>query len=168
MSNTLMPTPLTRSAFASFGDVIEIAGAEVRSINAGTTRRFHNLATLDTDEAGGRPLLSIFHGQPFRFPMQITMLERHPLGSQAFVPMNGCAFLVIVARDENGTPAAPAAFVARGGQGVNYARNTWHHPLLSLSGQGEFIVIDREGAGQNLEEFFLPNPLTVLEPAWSW
>lgn len=146
--------PLTKSAFSPFGDVIETEGAELRLINNGSTQRFHDLMNIDVLSEGGKPIVSIFRGQPFALPVSIMMVERHPLGSQAFIPMGRFPFLVVVAADENGAPEAPRAFLAKDGQGVNYARNTWHHPLLSLENICDFVVIDRSGPGENLQEHF--------------
>jgi ureidoglycolate lyase len=148
--------PLTKAAFKSFGDVIETEGAELRIINGGSTERYHDLMAIDVLPEGGHPIVSIFRGQPFVFPVAIKMVERHPLGSQAFVPMGKFPFLLVVAEDNNGTPEAPRAFLATGGQGVNYGRNVWHHPLLSLETVCDFLVIDRSGPGTNLQEFFYP------------
>lgn len=147
--------PLTIEAFEPFGQVIEPDNAEeIRLINGGTTTRFHDLAKVDVGTKGGRPLINIFRGKPFSLPVEIAMMERHPLGSQAFVPLHDRPFLIVVARDEDGRPGRPQAFVAEGGQGVNYARNTWHHPLVSLDVMSDFLVIDRGGDGDNLEEAF--------------
>ena len=153
--------PLTKAAFAPFGDVIEIAGAEERPINNGTTMRYHDLAHVAVDAEGGRPLISIFRGQPFALPVEIRMVERHPLGSQAFFPLSGRPWLVVVAGDEGGRPGAPVAFLASGAQGVNYAPGTWHHPLLSLETVCDFLIVDRGGPGSNLEEFFYPEPFSL-------
>lgn len=146
--------PLTRAAFKPFGEVIETLGSEMRLINGGSTERFHDLMTVDAAHEGGKPIVSIFRGQPFALPISIKMVERHPLGSQAFIPMGKFPFLVVVAEDADGTPKAPRAFFATGGQGVNYGRNVWHHPLLSLSLVCDFVVIDRAGPGNNLQEYF--------------
>lgn len=140
--------PLTAEAFAPFGDVIEAAASRRHHpVNAGLALRFHDLATLDTGRDGGRPMVSIFRAQALAQPLRLRLVERHLLGSQAFVPMAGQRFLVVVA------PAGPAprredlrAFVTSPGQGVNYAAGTWHHPLLSLDG-GDYLVIDRGGPG---------------------
>lgn len=148
--------PLTKAAFGPFGDVIETAGAERRIINGGTTERFHDLMNIDVSQEGGKPIVSIFRGQPFSFPVSIRMVERHPLGSQAFVPMGKFPFLLVVAEDAGGTPKAPRAFLAADGQGVNYGRNVWHHPLLALGEASSFVVIDRSGPGENLQEHFYP------------
>ncbi len=151
----LHPVPLTRRAFAAFGDVIEARGGESYPINEGTTERFHDLAEVDVLQADGRPLINIFRGQPRAFPCQITMMERHPLASQAFIPLDKRPYLVVVAA----TPSRPGvddlhAFIAGGDQGVNYHRGIWHHPLLTLDQVSDFLVIDRGGAGENLEEIW--------------
>lgn len=153
MVHMLVPTPLSAEAFAPFGDVIETKGAEILSINEGTTQRFHDLAAVETGD-GGHTLISIFRGQPRAQPIAIKMMENHPLGSQAFVPMTPASYLVVVA------PAGPApgtddlaAFSAAGDQGVNYRAGVWHHPLLVLKADHDFVVIDRGGAGNNLEEY---------------
>ncbi|HSM41626.1 MAG TPA: ureidoglycolate lyase [Afifellaceae bacterium] len=150
---TLKARPLTREAFRPFGDVIETAGAHHYPINNGTTERYHDLAKVDVGSGDGRPLISIFVGQPFTPPVAISMMERHPLGSQAFMPLDNRPSLVAVAPDgPGGRPGEPLVFLAAGGQGVNYARGTWHHPLIALEAESRFLVIDRGGEGQNLEE----------------
>lgn len=150
---------LTREAFAAFGDVIEPASAaQTYAINTGTTTRFHDLARIDTDRDGGRPVLSLFRAQPRELPFAITQLERHPLGSQAFVPLSQRPYLVVVAEDPAGTPRA---FLASNGQGVNYRAGTWHHPLLALDEVSDFLVIDRAGPGNNCDEVDLATTFTV-------
>lgn len=152
----LVPRPLERAAFAPFGEVIEASDA-VRhfTINAGNTERYHDLATIEPG-ADGRAIVSIFRGQPRPLPFAVTMMERHPLGSQAFVPLSGRPWLVVVA------PAGPPpkvedlrVFLARGDQGVNYAPGVWHHPLLALGEVSDFLVIDRSGPGANCDEVAL-------------
>ncbi|HMQ57200.1 MAG TPA: ureidoglycolate lyase [Rhizobiaceae bacterium] len=145
---------LERLAFAPFGDVIATDGAERRLINNGTTERFHDLARIDVASARGSALINIFRGQPFQPPIDIVMMERHPLGSQAFYPVNGWPFLIVVAEDRGGAPGRPRAFLSQGYAGVNYGRNVWHHPLISLVAASDFIVVDRGGPGNNLEEHF--------------
>jgi ureidoglycolate lyase len=157
----LRPVPLTRAAFAPFGDVIELEGAQHFPINEGSTERFHDLAKVDTDANGGRPLVNLFRAQARPLPVQLTVMERHPLGSQAFIPLAPRPYLVVVAPDLGGRPGALQAFVTRGWQGVNYARNVWHHPLLALHEDSDFIVVDRGGEGCNLEEWPLPTPVNV-------
>ncbi|MNL70724.1 Ureidoglycolate lyase [compost metagenome] len=92
------------------------------------------------------------------------MMERHPLGSQSFSPLSGRPFLVAVSPDEGGRPGRPLVFLARGDQGVNYGRNVWHHPLMAIGAVSDFLVVDRDGPGNNLEEFFFETPFTILEP----
>lgn len=163
MTTALRPEPLTAAAFAPFGRVIEADPATARSINAGTTTRFHALATADPGP-DGVAVISIFRGLPRARPIALALLERHPLGSQAFVPMQPHPWLVVVA--ERPEPGALRAFLARGDQGVQYARGVWHHPLLVLATSQDFVVVDREGPGANLEEVALPDHAAqVVAPA---
>lgn len=163
MIEVLDVEPLTKAAFAPFGDVIEVEGAERRLINNGTTERFHDLAKVEASGTNGRVLINIFRGQSFSLPVDIVMLERHPFGSQAFVPLNGRPFLVVVAEDDNGKPAKPRAFLANGDQGVNYWRNVWHHPLVALEQTSDFLIVDRAGDENNLEEYFLTDVTYRIE-----
>ncbi len=160
---TLAVEPLTKEAFRPFGTVIEIEGAERRLINAGTTERFHALATTDVEAQGGRTILSLFRGQPRSFPYRVAMMERHPLGSQAFYPLAGRPWLVVVAEDDDGRPAPPRVFRATGRQGVQYARNVWHHPLVAVAAASDFLVADREGPGDNLEEVDYPEAFVIAD-----
>ncbi len=152
----LVPEPLTRTAFAPFGEVIEAGAGERRVINAGHAVRWHDLARVDVAADGGASIVSVFEALPRPSPVAITMMERHPLGSQAFVPMEDLDWFIVVA--EAGAALAPAtlrAFRASGRQGVNYGRNVWHHPLLVAAPQ-RFLVVDRDGPGDNLVEAVLP------------
>jgi ureidoglycolate lyase len=157
--------PLTRAAFAPFGDVIELEGARQLPINLGTTLRFHDLARIDVADGGGRPLVNLFRGQPRTLPFEVTMLERHPLGSQAFVPLTQKAYLVVVAPAGPLVPEAVRAFATRGWQGVNYAKGVWHHPLIALDEVSDFIVVDRGGEGPNCDEEDLPESLWLTAEA---
>jgi ureidoglycolate lyase len=143
----LTAAPLTGETFAPFGQVIECAGHADYEINGGTSRRFSDLAQLETD-AAGRLALSIFRAHARQAPYLLTAFERHPLGSQAFMPLNGQAFLIVVA--ETPTPDALRAFISDGRQGINFQRGVWHHPLLALTA-GDFLVADRLGPGENCE-----------------
>lgn len=156
--------PLTREAFASFGEVIEVGAGEMRLINGGTTERHHALVAPEVAGEGARVVLNIFRGQPRSFPYAVDMMERHPLGSQSFSPLSGRPFLVVVSADEGGRPGKPFVFMARGDQGVNYRRNVWHHPLMVLGAVSDFLVADRDGTGNNLEEFFFDTPWMISEP----
>lgn len=151
---------LTADAFAPFGDVLDCAGTPDKIINQGLCGRFHDRAQLDFG-AEGRAGISLFHAELRSLPLTLDMVERHPEGSQAFLPLSADPFLVIVAADNNGTPGAPLAFRTAPGQGVNYHRNTWHGVLTPLSGNGIFAVIDRIGDTANLEEFWFQTPHMV-------
>jgi ureidoglycolate lyase len=153
--------PLSRDAFAPFGQVIEIADAHHYPINGGMTERYHDLAKIELGGPDPRPLLSIFRGQPYALPLTLKMVERHPLGSQAFYPLSPRPFLVIVALDRHGTPETPRAFLTAPGQGVNIAMNTWHGVLTPLDAEADFLVVDRGGPGSNLEEHVFAEPFTV-------
>ena len=158
---TLTPAPLTQAAFAPFGEVIEVAGDAIE-INQGTTERYHDLASVDVSDDGGRPLINIFRGVATALPFEVRMLERHPLGSQAFVPMARAAFLVVVAAPGDAvSPDQVRAFLAAPGQGVNYAKGTWHHPLLALGQTTDFVVVDRGGPGHNVEEVHFDEALVI-------
>ncbi len=143
---------LTRENFAPFGDVIELEGARHYPINLGTTERYHDLARVDVQDQGGRTLINVFRGQPRALPFEVTMMERHPLGSQAFIPLHDRPYLVVVAPAGELDPEGLRAFVTRGWQGVNFAKGVWHHPLIACGALSDFIVVDRGGEGVNLDE----------------
>jgi ureidoglycolate lyase len=164
LTHSLQIHPLTKVAFAPFGDVIEADSASMRLINGGTTERFHALAAAEAFGDGARVIINLFRGQPRAFPYEINMMERHPLGSQSFSPLLGTPFLVVVSADEDGRPGRPQVFLARGDQGVNYRRNVWHHPLMSLGMPSDFLVVDRDGLGNNLEEFYFDQPYIIGKP----
>lgn len=155
--------PLTRAAFAPFGQVIETEGAQHYPINAGMTERYHDLARIELGGVHARPLISIFSGQPYTLPLALQLVERHPLGSQAFYPLADAAWLVIVAPDAGGKPDTPRAFRPAPGQGVNIAMNTWHGVLCPLQRPAEFLVVDRGGDGNNLEEYFYDAPFEIVQ-----
>jgi len=144
---------LTAAAFAPFGQVIECAGHAGYAINEGSSQRFSDLAQLEAD-AEGRLALSIFRADARQAPYELHCLEAHPLGSQAFVPLNGQAFLIVVSptRPDLSQPDHHAlrVFISNGRQGINFHRGTWHHPLLALT-PGDFLVADRLGPGNNCE-----------------
>jgi len=157
MSRALIPRALTGEAFAPYGEVIDVAAArEAIPINYGATTRFHDLATVDVAEGGGATCVSIFRSAPLPRPIEIKLMERHPLGSQAFVPLSGRPYLVVVAPPGELDPDRIEAFLAQPHQGVNYAKGTWHHYSLALDGESDFVVIDRQGPGNNLDEVELP------------
>lgn len=162
---SILVEPLSRAAFAGFGQVIETEGAQHFPINAGMTERFHDLARVELAGENARPLISIFRGQPYVLPLALTLMERHPLGSQAFVSLSERPFLVIVAADNAGTPGRPRAFITRPGQGVNIAMNTWHGVLTPLEAPSDFLVVDLGGDRNNLDEYRFLQPYHVELPS---
>ncbi|MDK1387272.1 ureidoglycolate lyase [Sinorhizobium sp. 8-89] len=164
MARLLSIEPLTKQTFAPFGSVIEADPASMRYINGGNTERFHALARAEVTGEGAGVIINIFRGQPRAFPYAVTMMERHPLGSQSFSPLDDRPWLAVVAEDEGGRPGRPRVFLASGRQGVNYGRDVWHHPLMSVGAASDFIVVDREGPGNNLEEFFYDDPFVIPDP----
>ena len=154
--------PLTAETFAPFGQVIERAGAHHYPINAGMTERYHDLARIELGGVHPRPLISIFHGQPYQLPLALKLVERHPLGSQAFFPLSDSPWLVIVAEDDGGTPVRLRAFRPASGQGVNIAMNTWHGVLTPLERDSAYLVVDRGGEGDNLEEHHFAAPPVIV------
>jgi ureidoglycolate lyase len=158
---TVVIEPLTAAAFAPFGQVIETAGSHHYPINAGMTERYHDLARVELGGVHPRPLISIFHGQPYTLPLTLKLVERHPLGSQAFYPLSSNPWLVITAEDEAGKPVRLRAFQPDPSQGVNIAMNTWHGVLTPLEVASDFLVVDRGGDGNNLEEHHFAEPWTV-------
>ncbi len=162
MTRRVVIEPLTAEAFAPFGEVIEAAGAPTMMINRGMCGRYNDLATLEFAGPGGRPAISVFEGKPYALPLTLEMVERHPLGSQAFLPMSEDPFLVVVAEDAGGAPARPRAFITEPRQGVNYRRGTWHGVLTALGRTRYFAVVDRLGEGDNLEEHWFDDPYTIV------
>ncbi|MCR9126887.1 MAG: ureidoglycolate lyase [Rhodobacteraceae bacterium] len=153
--------PLTAAGFAPFGDVLECTGAPDRIINAGLCGRYHDRATMAFD-AGGRAGLSLFHARPRSLPYHLDLMERHPDGSQAFVPMSQHPFLVIAAPDAGGVPGVPVAFLTAPGQAINFHRGTWHGVLTPLHEPGLFAVVDRIGPGANLQEHRIDPPWRIV------
>jgi ureidoglycolate lyase len=152
--------PLGIDAFAPFGEVLQAAGNTVKHINRGMCTRYHDIANLDFSD--GRAGISIFDAKAYTLPLTLEMVERHPEGSQAFLPLNDRPFLVVVATDQNGIPSDPQAFVTSAGQGVNYHRGTWHGVLTPLDENAVFAVVDRIGDGSNLQEYWFDTPFMIV------
>lgn len=151
---------LTAEIFADFGDVLEVQDKPTVMINQGNCARYTNLAQLEfSDGVAG---ISIFKANPYSSPLTLNLMERHPLGSQAFLPLSNDPFLVFVASDQNGKPGIPTVFLTNGAQGVNYHCNTWHGVLTPIQGNGLFAVVDRIGPGANLQEYYLPEPYSIV------
>jgi ureidoglycolate lyase len=147
----LTPEPLTAEAFAPFGSVIEATDEAVKlDINEGHAIRYDRLAEIDVADGGGTGAISLFRASPLESPV-LKMFERHPLGSQSFVPLGGRPYLVAVAPAGPFDPAAIRLFRAEGHQGVHYRKGVWHHFLLVLE-DSDFLVVDRSGPGDNCEE----------------
>ena len=161
MSSEIIIEPLSAKAFAPFGDLIELADKPTMLINQGLCGRHHDLADLNFSD--GTAGISLFDGTAYSLPLSLSLVERHPLGSQAFLPMTSDPFLVIVAADNNGVPDKPQCWLTNGRQGVNYHRNTWHGVLTPLNRQATFAVVDRIGDGNNLEEHLFGEPWTVID-----
>ncbi|MEQ8448747.1 MAG: ureidoglycolate lyase [Nitratireductor sp.] len=164
MTRAVTAQPLTREAFAAFGDVLDTDWPNHFSINNGKCERYHDLARVEATGPNARVLVSIFKATPYAFPLKLGMVERHPFGSQAFMPLSPAPFLVVVCADGPEGPGAPHAFVTAPGQGVNYRRNTWHAVLTPIGAPQDFLVVDRGGDGSNLEEFFFDAPWEVRLP----
>ena len=158
----ILTEALTAAAFAPYGDVLDATG-DFRLINAGLCQRHHDRARLNFGaelDAANRAGISIFQAQPRALPYTFDLIERHPEGSQAFLPMSQHPFLVIVA---DSPQAKPRAFLSNGAQGINLHRGTWHGVLTPLHAPGLFAVVDRIGASANLEEFRYPQSWSVIE-----
>ena len=153
-------SPLAAETFKSFGDVIALRNIPDKIINQGLCGRHHNLARMDFG-LNGIAGISLFDAKQRSLPYKLDMMERHPEGSQAFLPMSQNPFLVIVAPDNDGKPGTPMAFKTAPGEGVNYHINTWHGVLTPLFRPGLFAVIDRIGSSQNLEEYWFKTPITI-------
>ncbi|MBW6418044.1 ureidoglycolate lyase [Celeribacter sp. PS-C1] len=161
MTLSITTEPLTPEAFAPYGDVLDAKGAPDKIINQGKCGRYHDRALVDVaPETGGRVGVSVFHAELRSFPYALDLIERHPEGSQCFVPMSADPFLIIVS---DGPDATPRAFVSDGAQAINFHKGTWHGVLTPLSGNGMFAVIDRIGETPNLEEHWFETPWVVTE-----
>ena len=157
MTDALAIEPLTREAFAPFGDVIEFYGHESYPINNGMADRYHALSEIELDGDGARAVVSLVHSRKFDMPRKLDHMEYHPLGSQAFIPLDTHPFIVVVAAaaqepDLDGI----RGFVTNGRQGIHYRTGTWHHVLLTPYDEMRFICVDRDGAGNNCIDYHIP------------
>ena len=160
---TINPRPLVAEEFSLFGDVVEALDDRIVDINQGTSQRFHDLARISIDTDDGRPLANIFRASPYPRPLTLTMMEKHPLGSQFFMPLQAHDYLVAVAAPGPSALAKDVKlFLASGHHFVNFNPGVWQHPLLVLVEQQDFIVIDRGGPGDNLVEASLEMPVIVM------
>lgn len=159
---TIKIQPLTAESFLPYGEVIACERNDFFHINDQQTERYHALAVAETDAKVG---LSIFRNiQTTAIPFAIEMLERHPVGSQAFIPMQGQKFLIVVAPNldhEKPDLGQIQAFISNGTQSVNYRAGTWHHPLLTFEAPSDFVVIDRIGTGPNCDVYTFPEKIFI-------
>ncbi len=155
MVRTITATQLTSKAFSPYGQVIQKTGSQSFPINNGNCIRHHALATVDVEGEDANVIVSIFAGQPYDLPHMVELVERHPLGSQAFYPLGPNPWLVIVCDDDKGRPVNPQCFLASADQGINIKKGVWHGVLTPLFESGDFLVVDRGGEGNNLEEIRL-------------
>ena len=162
---TLTARQLTAEAFAPFGTVIDKAGALPRPMNAGKARRFHDLATVQVSGAAADAVVGLVEAEPYDLPLTFRLVERHPLGSQAFIPLSAAPFLVVTCPDAGDRPGDPQAFVTEPWQGVCYAPGTWHGVLTPFGQPQDFVVVDRGGPGANLEEYLFDEAWIVTLPA---
>ena len=150
MEKIIKPVRISRSNFSSYGDLISTDDINPMNINEGYAKRFDNLANLDTSKDSGKTIVSIFSALKRTFPMKIHMMEKHPLGTQAFIPMKETTFLAFVAPSgESPEIDKIQSFVIPPKRGINYKPGIWHFPLISTENIN-FLVIDRKGSGENL------------------
>lgn len=162
-NRTLTAKPLTRKGFAPFGDVIETTAATKNPMNDGRFERYESLATVDIATPDNAKIDIVRCLQPTALPYRLEVMERHPLGSQAFIPLTAFVFVVVVApAAAELDPDAIQAFVSNGRQGINYHRGTWHMPMIATEAGQSFLVIDRAGAGSNCDMVQLAEPLMLL------
>ena len=163
MVDALRIQPLTSSGFAPFGDVVEFEGHDSFPINKGMADRYHALADVELGGEQARAIISLVDSRKFDMPRKVDHLEYHPLGSQAFLPLDANPFIVVVAPAANQPdPGKLAAFVTNGRQGINYRLGTWHHVLLTPYAAMRFICVDRTGPGDNCIDFFIPESDQLL------
>jgi ureidoglycolate lyase len=163
---SIKPVPVTAERFAPYGDLIHASAATKKAMNDARFERFHDLANIDVDSAGGRTAISIARCRTaVTFPHVFDMVERHPHGSQAFIPLTPFAFVVVVAPAGEAVDADDLrAFVTNGKQGINYHKGVWHMPMIAMQAGQEFLIVDRAPTTDNCEEFILEKPLTLEEP----
>lgn len=165
-TTTIIAEPLSKAVFAPFGDVIETEGAKHFSINDGVVERYHDLAKVEIDSAdGGRPIISFFEIlHACSFPHEFNLIERHPKGSQAFIPMSDKPFVLVVApKGDKVTGADLRAFITNGKQGFNFHAGVWHMPLVSEEKGRMLLIIDRAGPGNNCDELTFENEKIELK-----
>ncbi|MBV8400257.1 MAG: ureidoglycolate lyase [Acetobacteraceae bacterium] len=160
----LLVSTLSAEGFAPYGEVLDASGAPTSFANNGTVEVHRDIARIDFAHFGGRACLSVVRAKGRLLPFRIEVMESHPLGSQAIAPLGAASMLVVVAPPGPLDVEQIAAFRASDHQGVNYRRGVWHHPLISLDGDGDFLILERVGEGENLILERLPHPIEVAGP----
>ena len=156
-------TPLSRDVFAPFGDVIEVSASnKIIPINDGLANRHHDLATVDVDKQNGHAIISIIDTESTPLPLVVSVMERHPIGSQAFMPIGNTPYIVLVAPAGEFDHQNLKGFIAQPYQGINYAVGTWHHACISLNHSNQFLVIDRGGQGDNCDFVSIPESVNII------
>lgn len=159
--------PITPERFAPFGDVIAALPSHKEAMNAARFERFNDLANIDVDTSdGAHPAISIARARTAStMPYRFDLMERHPKGSQAFIPLSPFRFVVVVAPAGETVEANDLhAFVTNGSQGINYHKGVWHMPLIAFEAEQNFLIVDRAGGGRNFEEHVLGEPVTLEVP----
>ena len=163
MEKIIKPIKITKTNFASYGDLISSGDVKPMDINAGYAKRFDNLAHINTSKDKGETIVSIFSALKRTFPMRIDMMEKHPLGSQAFIPMKETTFLSFVApAGEKPIIDKIESFIIPPKTGINYKPGIWHFPLISTENTN-FLVIDRKGDGENIIIYKFEKEKIILE-----
>ena len=163
MEAIIKPIEITRKNFAAYGDLISSDNIKPIDINAGYAKRFDNLANINTSRDGGKTIVSIFSTLKRTFPMKIDMMEKHPLGTQAFIPMKETNFIILVAPPGDKPEISKIeSFVVSRGIGINYKPDIWHFPLISTENMN-FLVMDRKGTGDNLIIYNFEKEKVILE-----
>ena len=146
----IKPKLISKENFKKFGDMITTSGIKPLEINDGYAKRFDGIANLNTKKDNGESTISIFSALKRSFPMKVDMMEKHPLGSQAFIPMKETVFLAFVAPEGDEPDLNKIeSFIVPNGIGVNYNAGVWHFPLIATEDMN-FLVVDRLGDGDNL------------------
>ena len=163
MEIVIEPIKITRNNFAPFGDLISSDNINPIDINAGYAKRFNDLANINISKNEGKTIVSIFAALKRAFPMNIKMMEKHPLGSQMFMPMKETTFLCLVAPEGNYPEIKKIqSFIIPPKTGINYKPGIWHFPLISTE-DTNFIVVDRKGSGENLIIYNFKNDKIILK-----
>lgn len=164
MNNITIPlTPLSSDVFATFGDVIEITNSnKIIPINDGLANRHHDLAKVDVDAQDGHAIISIIDTKSTPLPLSVSVMERHPIGSQAFIPIGNRPYIVLVAPAGDFDHQNLQGFLAQPHQGINYAKGTWHHACISIDDSNQFLVIDRGGQGDNCDFVSIPKSVNIV------